>query len=176
MFVRPFALAQLAQPPKVRLYRDDVGNDVQRAMHRKWHESAAKVLGLSTIEPQIPDYIGNLIADVMEKVGKDGVITVDESRGIDFETEFVEGMQFDRGFISPYFITNADSMEAIIEDPYILIYEKKLSNAQDIIPVLEKLVQTGKREIVIICENVDGQALATLVLNKLRGMLNVLAV
>jgi chaperonin GroEL len=120
--------------------------------------------------------IGNLIADVMDKVGKDGVITVEESKSMQFETEFVEGMQFDRGYISPYFITNADHMEAIISDAYILINEKKISAAQDIVPLLEKLVQLGKRELVIVAEDIDGEALATLVLNKLRGMLNVLAI
>ncbi len=120
--------------------------------------------------------IGNLIAEVMDKVGKDGVVTVEESKGLEFETEYVEGMQFDRGYISAYFLTNPDAMEASIEEPYILIYDKKISAAQDIVPLLEKLVQIGKREIVIVSEDVDGEALATLVLNKLRGMLNVLAV
>jgi chaperonin GroEL len=120
--------------------------------------------------------IGGLIADVMDKVGKDGVITVEESKSMQFETEYVEGMQFDRGYLSAYFITNADQMQAIINEPYILINEKKISAAQDIVPILEKLVQIGKRELVIIAEDIDGEALATLVLNKLRGMLNVLAV
>src|SRR5688572_8052420 len=120
--------------------------------------------------------VGGLIADVMDKVGKDGVITVEESKSMQFETEFVEGMQFDRGYISAYFITNADHMEAQISDAYVLIYDKKISAAQDIVPLLEKLVQLGKRELVIIAEDVDGEALATLVLNKLRGMLNVLAI
>ncbi|MFT3892324.1 MAG: chaperonin GroEL [Anaerolineales bacterium] len=120
--------------------------------------------------------IGGLIADVMDKVGKDGVITVEESKSMQFETEFVEGMQFDRGYLSAYFITSTDKMEAVINEPYILINEKKISAAQDIVPILEKLVQIGKRELVIIAEDIDGEALATLVLNKLRGMLNVLAV
>jgi len=120
--------------------------------------------------------IGGLIADVMDKVGKDGVITVEESKSMQFEQEFVEGMQFDRGYLSPYFITSADKMEAIIADAYVLINEKKISAAQDIVPLLEKLVQIGKRELVIIAEDIDGEALATLVLNKLRGMLNVLAI
>jgi chaperonin GroEL len=120
--------------------------------------------------------IGNLIAEVMDKVGKDGVVTVEESKGLEFETEYVEGMQFDRGYISPYFINNPEAMEAAIDDPYILIYDKKVSAAQDIVPLLEKVVQVGKRDLVIIAEDVDGEALATLVLNKLRGMLNVLAV
>ena len=120
--------------------------------------------------------IGNLIADVMDKVGKDGVITVEESKSMQFEQEFVEGMQFDRGYLSAYFITSAENMEAVISDAYVLINEKKISAAQDIVPLLEKLVQIGKRELVIIAEDIDGEALATLVLNKLRGMLNVLAV
>ena len=120
--------------------------------------------------------IGELIADVMDKVGKDGVITVEESKGLEFETEYVEGMQFDRGYISPYFITNPESMEADVEEPYILVHDKKISAATDIVPLLEKLVQVGKRELVIIAEDIDGEALATLVLNKLRGMLNVIAV
>jgi chaperonin GroEL len=104
------------------------------------------------------------------------VITVEESKGLEFETEYVEGMQFDRGYISPYFITNTETMEAILEEPYILIYDKKISAAQDIVPILEKLVQVGRRSLLIIAEDVDGEALATLVLNKLRGMLNLLAV
>ena len=120
--------------------------------------------------------IGELIADVMDKVGKDGVITVEESKGLEFETEYVEGMQFDRGYISPYFITNPEAMEADVEEPYILVHDKKISAATDIVPVLEKMVQVGKRELVIIAEDIDGEALATLVLNKLRGMLNVVAV
>jgi chaperonin GroEL len=113
---------------------------------------------------------------VMDKVGKDGVITVEESKSMQFETEYVEGMQFDRGYISAYMITDSEHMEAVISEPYILINEKKISAAQDIVPILEKLVQLGKRELVIIAEDIDGEALATLVLNKLRGMLNVLAV
>jgi chaperonin GroEL len=120
--------------------------------------------------------VGELIADVMDKVGKDGVITVEESKTMQFETEYVEGMQFDRGYLSPYFITNGDQMEAQISDAYVLIYDKKISAAQDIVPLLEKLVQLGKRELVIIAEDVDGEALATLILNKIRGMLNVLAI
>ena len=120
--------------------------------------------------------IGELIAEVMDKVGKDGVITVEESKGLEFETEYVEGMQFDRGYISPYFVTSPEDMEAVIEEPYILIHDKKISAATDIMPVLEKLINKGKRELVIIAEDVDGEALATLVLNRLRGMLNVLAI
>ncbi len=120
--------------------------------------------------------IGELIAEVMDKVGKDGVITVEESKGLEFETEYVEGMQFDRGYISPYFITDPEHMEAVINDVFLLIHDKKISAAADIVPILEKLVQIGRRDLVIIAEDVDGEALATLVLNKLRGMLNVVAV
>jgi chaperonin GroEL len=119
--------------------------------------------------------IGNLIADVMDKVGRDGVITVEESKTLQFETEFVEGMQIDRGYISAYFVTNADKMEATIEDPYILITDKKISAITDVLPVLEKVVQVSKN-FVIVAEDVDGEALATLVVNKLRGTLNVIAV
>jgi len=122
------------------------------------------------------DQIGNLIADVMDRVGKEGVITVEASRGINFETEYVEGMQIDKGYISAYFVTNAEKMEASTENPYILITDKKISAVQDILPVVEKMVQQGRREVVIIAEDVDGEALATLVVNKLRGILNVLAV
>ncbi len=120
--------------------------------------------------------IGELIAEVMDKVGKDGVITVEEGKGLEFETEYVEGMQFDRGYISPYFVTNPETMEAVIEEPYILIHDKKISAAEDLMPILEKLVQAGERNLVIIAEDVDGSALATLVLNKMRGLLNCLAV
>ena len=138
-------------------------------------ETRDEIASVASVSAQ-DDEIGNLIADVMHKVGKDGVVTVEESRGLEFETDYVEGMQFDRGYISAYFITNSDTMEAVIEEPYILIYDKKISAAQDMLPVLEKLVQIGKRELVIVSEDVDGEALATLVLNKLRGMLNVLAI
>ena len=134
-----------------------------------------EIASVATISAQ-DSVIGDLIADVMDKVGKDGVITVEESKGLAFEQEYVEGMQFDRGYISAYFITDAEHMEAIITEPYLLIHDKKISAAQDIVPILEKLVQIGKRDLVILAEDVDGEALATLVLNKLRGMLNVLAV
>ncbi|NPV55185.1 MAG: chaperonin GroEL [Anaerolineae bacterium] len=134
-----------------------------------------EIANVATISAQ-DRTIGDLIAEVMDKVGKDGVITVEESKGLEFETEYVEGMQFDRGYISPYFVTDAEHMESSIPEPYILVYDKKISAAADIVPLLEKLVQVGKRELVIIAEDVDGEALATLVLNKLRGMINVLAV
>ena len=119
--------------------------------------------------------IGDLIADAMEKVGKDGVITVEESKTADTFLETVEGMQFDRGYLSPYFVTNSESMDAEMEDPYILIHDKKISNMKDLLPLLEKVVQTGK-PIVIIAEDIEGEALATLVVNKLRGTFKVLAV
>jgi chaperonin GroEL len=135
-------------------------------------EDIANVAAISAQDREI----GELIAEVMEKVGKDGVITVEESKGLAFETEYVEGMQFDRGYISPYFITSPETMTATIEDPYILIYDKKISAAQDLVPILEKLVQRGARNLVVIAEDVDGEALATLVVNKLRGLLNCLAV
>jgi chaperonin GroEL len=135
----------------------------------------AEIANVASISAQ-DRIIGELIAEVMDKVGKDGVITVEESKGLEFETEYVEGMQFDRGYISPYFITDPEHMESSISEPYILIYDKKISAASDIVPILEKMVQIGKRDLVIITEDVDGEALATLVLNKLRGMLNVVAV
>jgi chaperonin GroEL len=119
--------------------------------------------------------IGELIAEVMEKVGKDGVITVEESKGIAFEKEYTEGMQIDRGYISPYFVTNSDRMEAEQEDPYILITDKKISSIQEILPVLEKVLQVTKN-FVIVAEDVEGEALATLVVNKLRGTINALAI
>jgi chaperonin GroEL len=134
-------------------------------------EEIAAVASISAADPEI----GKLIAEVMEKVGKDGVITVEESKSMKFETEYTEGMQFDRGYISPYFVTNADRMEAILDEPLILITDKKISSVQDILPVLEKALQVTKN-IVIIAEDVDGEALATLVVNKLRGTINALAV
>jgi chaperonin GroEL len=132
----------------------------------------AQIAAISAADEQI----GELIADVMDRVGKDGVITVEESRGINFEVEYVEGMQFDKGYLSSYFVTNTEKMEASLENPYILITDKKISAVQDILPVIEKVVQQGRREIVIIAEDVDGEALPTLVVNKMRGILNVLAV
>jgi chaperonin GroEL len=132
----------------------------------------SQIATVSAADPQI----GTLIADVMERVGKDGVITVEESRGINFETEYVEGMQLDKGYISAYFVTNSDRMEAVVEDAYLLITDKKISAVADLLPVLEKLTQLGNRNIVIIAEDVDGEALPTLVVNKLRGILNVLAI
>jgi chaperonin GroEL len=134
-------------------------------------EQIAQVAAISAADPEI----GQMIAEVMEKVGKDGVITVEEGRGIRFETEYTDGMQLDRGYISPYFVTNTERMEAVIDDPYILITDKKISAVAEIVPVLERVLQVSKN-IVIIADDVEGEALATLVVNKLRGTLNVLAV
>lgn len=120
--------------------------------------------------------IGDLLADVMQKVGNNGVITIDESRSISDETEYVEGMNFDKGYVSPYFATDTEKMEAVIDNPYLLITDKKISAIKDLIPVVEKLVQSGKKDLVIIADDVDGEALTTLVVNKLRGILNVAAV
>src|ERR671924_462925 len=131
----------------------------------------AQVAAISAADEEI----GRLIAEVMDKVGKDGVITVEESKTLKFETEYVEGMQFDRGYISPYFISDPTRMEAVLDDPYILITDKKISAISDILPVLERFLQVSKN-LVIVAEDVDGEALATLVVNKLRGTLNVLAV
>ena len=121
------------------------------------------------------DEMGELIAGVMEKVGKDGVITVDESKSLSYETDYVEGMQFDRGFLSPYFVTNADTQEAVLESPYVLITDGKISAVADLLPVLEKVLQS-KRPLLLVAEDVEGEALATLVVNKLRGTLNIAAV
>tara|TARA_Y100001001_G_scaffold157126_1_gene174822 strand:- start:699 stop:2159 length:1461 start_codon:yes stop_codon:yes gene_type:complete len=135
-------------------------------------ERIAQVASLSAHE----EAIGETIADAMEKVGKDGVITVEESKGLADEIEYVEGMAIDRGYISPYFITNADRMESVIEDATILITDKKVSAVAEMLPALEKLLQVGKKNVVIVGEDVDGEALATLVVNKLRGTLNILAI
>ncbi len=135
-------------------------------------ERIGQVASLSAHE----DAIGETIAEAMEKVGKDGVITVEESRGLTDEIEYVEGMQVDRGYTSPYFITNTERMEAVIEDAYLIITDKKVSAVADLVPALEKLLQAGQKNVVIVAEDVDGEALATLVVNKLRGIMNVLAV
>jgi chaperonin GroEL len=136
----------------------------------KGKDEIAQVAAISAADPEI----GALIAEVMDKVGKDGVITVEESKGLEFETEYTEGMQIDRGYLSPYFVTNPERMEAELDDPFILITDKKISSIQDILPVLEK-VAAARAPLMIIAEDVDGEALATLVVNKLRGTLNVLA-
>ena len=134
-----------------------------------------QIAQVATISANDDQEIGSKIAEAMDKVGKDGVITVEESKTAETYLEFVEGMQFDRGYLSPYFVTNSDSMEADLEDPYVLVHDKKISNMKDLLPLLEKVVQAGK-PILIIAEDIDGEALATLVVNKLRGTFKVLAV
>ena len=136
------------------------------------HGDIEHIAAISANDPEI----GKLLAEAMDKVGRDGVITVEEGKGLKLEVEYTEGMQFDRGYISAYFITDSARMEAALDEPFILITDKKISAITDIVPVLEKLVQTGRKELVIVAEDVDGEALATLVVNKLRGILNVLAV
>jgi chaperonin GroEL len=140
------------------------------AIQIRGKEDIAHVAGISAADEEI----GNLVADVMEKVGKDGVVTVEESRGLEFETEYTEGMQIDRGYSSPYFVTNTERMEAELDEPFILITDKKITAVQDILPVLEKAMQVTKN-FVIIAEDIEGEALATLVVNKLRGTVNALA-
>ncbi|MFW6194968.1 MAG: chaperonin GroEL, partial [Chloroflexota bacterium] len=137
-------------------------------------EGRDKIAQVATLSAH-DEEMGSLIADVLEKVGKDGVITVDESRGLEYEVDYVEGMQIDRGYISPYFVTNSERMEAEIEDAVVLITDKKISSANDIVPLLEKVLKVTKN-LVVIAEDVEGEALATLVVNKMRGVLNCLAV
>ncbi|MCE3016966.1 MAG: chaperonin GroEL, partial [Pirellula sp.] len=134
-----------------------------------------EMANVATIAANNDRAIGNLLADAMERVGKDGVVTVDEGKSLHDELEFVEGMQFDRGYLSPYFVTDPGTMEAVLEDPFILVFEKKISNIKDLVPVLEQVVQQGK-PLLIIAEEVEGEALATLVINRLRGTLNIVAV
>ncbi|MBT4926946.1 chaperonin GroEL [bacterium] len=136
---------------------------------------STQIANVATISSNDDREIGDKIAEAMEKVGKDGVITVEDSKTAETYLETVEGMQFDRGYLSPYFVTNSESMDAELEDPYILIHDKKISNMKDLLPLLEKVVQTGK-PVMIIAEDVEGEALATLVVNKLRGTFKVLAV
>jgi chaperonin GroEL len=156
----------------IDLATDAIVAQIQNAATEvKGREEIAQVASISAADSAI----GELIAEVMDKVGKDGVITVEESKGLLFETEYTEGMQIDRGYISPYFVTNTERMEAELEDPFILITDKKVSSIQDILPVLEK-VANARAPFVILSEDVDGEALATLVVNKLRGTLNVLAI
>jgi chaperonin GroEL len=138
-------------------------------------ENSSEISQVGTISANNDAEIGKMIADAMDKVGKDGVITVEEAKGTETEVKTVEGMQFDRGYLSPYFVTNAEKMEAEFDNPYILIYDKKVSTMKELLPVLEQVVQTGKG-LVIVSEDVDGEALATLVVNKLRGSLKIAAV
>ena len=137
--------------------------------------SGAAIAQVGTISANNDDTIGKIIAEAMEKVGKDGVITVEEAKTMETTLDVVEGMQFDRGYLSPYFVTDPERMECVVEDPYILIHEKKISNMKDLLPLLEQIARSGK-PLLIIAEEVDGEALATLVVNKLRGTLNACAV
>lgn len=135
-------------------------------------EEIAQVATISARDNEI----GSLIADVIETVGHDGVVTVEEAQTVGLSKEVVEGMQFDRGFVSPYMVTNPERMEAVIEEPYILVTDKKIGSIAELVPVLEKIVQSGKKELVIIADDIEGEALATLILNKMRGIVNVLAI
>jgi chaperonin GroEL len=155
--------ATVAIVENLKKQKKDVGSDFE------------KVTQVATISANQDLEIGQKIAEAMEKVGKDGVITVEDSKTAETYLELVEGMQFDRGYLSPYFVTNSDSMDAEMENPYILIHDKKISNMKDLLPILEKVVQTGK-SVLIIAEDIEGEALATLVVNKLRGTFKVLAV
>jgi chaperonin GroEL len=148
---------------ELKKQKQDVGSDFE------------KVTQVASISANQDEEIGKKIAEAMEKVGKDGVITVEDSKTAETYLEFVEGMQFDRGYLSPYFVTNSDNMEAELDDPYLLVYDKKISNMKDLMPILEKVVQSGK-SIMIMAEDLEGEALATLVVNKLRGTFKVLAV
>ncbi len=170
-------VASGANPMQMKLGIDKAAETVAQAIKGaaqpvKGHDEIAQVATVSAADAEI----GSLIAEVMDKVGKDGVITVEESRTMAFETEYVEGMQFDRGYTSAYFVTDTNRMEAVLEDPFILITDKKISAIADMLPTLEKVLQAGKKELLIIAEDVDGEALSTLVVNKLRGVINALAV
>jgi len=170
-------VASGANPMQMKLGIDAASHAVSEALKRnaqpvKGHDEISQVATVSAADPEI----GKLIADVFEKTGKDGVITVEESKTMAFETEYVEGMQFDRGYVSPYFVTDTQRMEAALDEPYILITDKKISAVADIVPTLEKILGAGRKELLIVAEDVDGEALATLVVNKLRGIVNVLAV
>ena len=170
-------VASGANPMQMKLGIDKAADTVAQAIKAaaqpvKGRDEIAQVATVSAADPAI----GDLIAEVMDKVGKDGVITVEESKSMQFETEYVEGMQFDRGYTSAYFVTDTNRMEAVLDDPYILITDKKISAIADMLPTLEKLLQSGRKDLLIIAEDVDGEALSTLVVNKLRGVINVLAV
>ena len=170
-------VASGANPMQMKLGIDAASHAVSEAIKAnaqpvKGHDEITQVATVSAADPEI----GKLIADVFEKTGKDGVISVEESKTMAFETEYVEGMQFDRGYVSPYFVTDTQRMEAALDEPYILITDKKISAVADIVPTLEKVLGAGRKELLIVSEDVDGEALATLVVNKLRGIVSVLAV
>ena len=166
-----------ANPMDLKRGIDTAVDAIVAALREQSREIQGKdeISQIATISANNDDEIGNLIADAMEKVGQDGVITVEEAKGIETELEVVEGMQFDRGYLSPYFVTDSENMEAVLEDAYVLIHDDKISNMQDLLPILEKASQTGN-PLLIIAEDIEGEALATLVVNKLRGTLKVAAV
>ena len=166
-----------ANPMSIKRGIDSGRNAVVEALKSQSKDlpDSKQITNVATISANDDQEIGEKISEAMEKVGKDGVITVEESKTAETFLEFVEGMQFDRGYLSPYFVTNPESMETEMDDAYILIHDKKLSNMKDLLPLLEKVVQTGK-QVMIIAEDVEGEALATLVVNKLRGTFKVLAV
>jgi chaperonin GroEL len=170
-------VAMGVNPVGIRHGIETAGKEVVKELkaNAKKIESKEEIAQVARISAEDPE-VGNVIAEVMEKVGKDGVITVEESQTFGLSSDVVEGMQFDKGYISPYMITDADKMKAEFEDPYILITDKKISSLNEILPILEKITQTGKKDIVIIAEEVEGEALATLVINKLRGTFNALAI
>ncbi|NBX07525.1 MAG: chaperonin GroEL, partial [Proteobacteria bacterium] len=153
----------------------NMGAQMVREVASKANDTAGDGTTTATVLAQAIAHIGKMIAEAMEKVGNEGVITVEEAKSLETELDVVEGMQFDRGYLSPYFVTDAEKMRATLEDPYILLHEKKLSNLQDMLPILEKVVQSG-RPLLIIAEDIEGEALATLVVNRLRGGLKVAAV
>ncbi|WOE70827.1 chaperonin GroEL [Hydrogenimonas thermophila] len=166
-----------ANPIEVKRGMDKAANAIIDELKKiaKEVKDKKEIAQVATISANSDETIGNLIAEAMEKVGKDGVITVEEAKGIVDELEVVEGMQFDRGYLSPYFITDSERMETVMDNPYILLTDKKITNLKDILPVLEGIQQSG-RPLLIIAEDVEGEALATLVVNKLRGVLNIAAV
>jgi chaperonin GroEL len=154
----------------VQVVVDELVNKISKPVNDK-----SEIVQVGTIASNMDETIGKLISEAMDKVGKEGVITVEEAKGMETALEFVEGMQFDRGYLSPYFITNAEKMEVILENPLILLHEKKISNMKDMLPLLETVARSGK-PLLIIAEDVEGEALATLIVNKLRGTLNAAAV
>lgn len=170
-------VAMGVNPVGIRHGIEKAGKEVVKELkaNSKKIESKEEIAQVATISAEDSE-IGNIIAEIMEKVGKDGVITVEESQTFGFSSDIVEGMQFDKGYISPYMITNSEKMQSELEDPYILITDKKISSLNEILPILEKITQTGKKDVVIIAEDVDGEALATLVINKLRGTFSALAI
>ena len=170
-------VAMGVNPVGIRHGIEAAGREVVKELkaNAKKIESKEEIAQVARISAEDPE-VGNVIAEVMEKVGKDGVITVEESQTFGLSSDVVEGMQFDKGYISPYMITDTEKMKAEFEDPYILITDKKISSLSEVLPILEKITQAGKKDIVIIAEEVDGEALATLVINKLRGTFNALAI